>query len=66
MEFGLGVTLDTVQLFVLEDSRGNRDIKDNTLTISMLEFISRIKRLLIFTHLGSEVTASGLLYEIVR
>ena len=32
----------------------------------MQESISRIKRLLIFTHLGSEVTASGLLYEIVR
>lgn len=66
MEFGLGVTLHIVQLFVLEDSRGNRDIKDNPLTISMQELISRIKRLLIFTHLGSEVAASGLLYEIVR
>ena len=27
MEFDLGVTLDIVQLFVLADSRGNRDIK---------------------------------------
>ena len=59
MEFDLGVTLDILQLFVLPDSCGNRDVKDKPLTISMQEFVSRIKRLLIFTHLRSEVIASA-------
>lgn len=46
--------------------QGNRDIKDKPLTISMQEFISHIKRLLIFTHLGSGSHSFCLLYETVR